>query len=250
MPGDDSTPDDTSMPNGRTVRDRVGDVVRRQTAGEQHAAGACANRGRRDPSRRLRRCRRAARDRARRPAASTRAGQPGVRRRASTARLTALITGRSIGAANAGVFVAVQLHRAQPDQRRDAVHDRWPADSRTRRRSSTNGGSARDDRARPVRVDEPRTARPEDEAERSRRRARPPPAASSSRVMPQILTIIRASLDAAARCGQRHRLARSAARERRARIRVGHEPLADQKRAVPERRQPRAGRPPSSGRSR
>ena len=56
------------------ARDRVGDVVRRQPAGEQHRARR-ARSPRRRPSRSSGRCRRAAPDRARRAAASSRAGQ-------------------------------------------------------------------------------------------------------------------------------------------------------------------------------
>ena len=42
MPGDDSTPDDTSMPNGPHARDRLGDVVGRQPAGQHDRRGARA----------------------------------------------------------------------------------------------------------------------------------------------------------------------------------------------------------------
>ena len=167
--------------------DRVGDVVRRQAAGQQDRAARAAIRPPR-PSRSSGRCRRAAPGRARRAAASSAPATPSI---AASPAPTAppSSTGRRHRRRVRRRFVAVQLHGAEPHQARDAVHvvERLiheHADRRDERRQR------RDDRARAVRIDEARAVRPEDEPERAGARPRPPPRASSSRVMPQIFTSI------------------------------------------------------------
>ena len=134
------------------------------------------------------RCRRAARGRAHRPAACTRAGHA-----SSVASLrsiaNALMTGRSMCSQHVDGLIAVQLHGAQPDARRDPVDQCAAADPRTRRRSSrTAAARATIARARSGSTNRGlfgQNTKPSAPAPSSTAAS-----ASSSRVMPQIFTSI------------------------------------------------------------
>ena len=152
------------------------------------------------------------------------------RRRASPTRRT----GRSSASAYAGGSSPCSCTARMPVSPTIVADAVRPARSRTRRPSSPSPAAPRRSRAARSGVDVPRAASARTRTRAPSRPARTACSASSTRVMPQILTNI----------GRHAALRRpdAALRSDRAmaprRIGIGHEPLADQERAIAGRRQP------------
>ena len=140
---------------GPHARNGLADVVGRQPAGQQRSARVRGYARSGGPVERRARCRRAAPDRARRAAASRSPARPPTLGILVERVDTALMTGRGSPPANATLSSPCSWTAPRPTTATTSAIQSagWFTNTPT---GVTNGGSVADDRARAVRIDEPR----------------------------------------------------------------------------------------------